>query len=233
MLPAVALALLFLLRNSVDTSNDWKVVLDFIGKLPDELKTLAEVREQLALARSQHTGNHLEAIAELDALVQEFGPTPERLGLLGGRFRRLYQSATTPQEQLIYLNKSIESYERGMDLDLNEYYCASNLPRLYRKRNRKGDEERARAVLNIVMAACDRARRRDTSDEWLRPTLLVAAFDLGDADKAEELCDDVALESPAYWKIDAIASDLQAAVRVEDEDRRKRLNAVIDRLKGM
>jgi hypothetical protein len=232
MLPTVALALLLLLRDSVDKLDDWKVVIDFIGTLPDELKTLAQVREQLAFARS-HTGEHLEAIAQLDALIQEFGPTSERLGLLGGRFKRLYESATTPQEQLIYLNKTIESYERGMDLDLNEYYCSSNLPRLYRERNRKGDQERAQAVLNIVMAACDRAERRSTSDEWLRPTLLVAAFDLGDADKAEELCDDVAEEGPALWQIDSIVHDLERSVlRVEDDDRRQRLNGVIARLKA-
>jgi hypothetical protein len=232
MLPTVALALLMLLRASVYKSDDWKVVIDFIGKLPDELTTLAQVREQLAFARS-HTGKHLEAIAEVDALIQEFGPTPERLGLLGGRFKRLYESATTAQEQVVYLNKTIESYERGMDLDLNEYYCSSNLPRLYRKRNRKGDRERAQAVLNIVMAACDRAKRRGTSDEWLRPTLLAGAFDLGDADKAEELCDEVAEEGPALWQIDSIVHDLERSVaQVENEDRRKRLNGVITRLKA-
>jgi MAP3K TRAFs-binding domain len=232
MLPTVALALLLLLRASVYKSDDWKIVIDFIDKLPDELTTLAQVREQLAFARS-HTGKHLEAIAEIDALIQEFGPTPERLGLLGGRFKRLYELATPPQEQLIYLNKTIESYERGMELDLNEYYCSSNLPRLYRKRNRKGDQDRARAVLNIVMAACDRAKRRGTSDEWLRPTLLAGAFDLGDADKAEELCDEVADEGPALWQIDSIVHDLEgSAAQVEDEDRRKRLNRVITRLKA-
>ena len=31
-----------------------------------------------------------------------------------------------------YLAKAIESYCDGMWLDLNEYYCASNLPRLLR-----------------------------------------------------------------------------------------------------
>ena len=86
------------------------------------------------------------------------------------------------------------------------------MPRLYRKRNRKGDLERAQAVLNIVMAACDRAQRRGTSDEWLRPTLLAGAFDLRDADKAEELCDEVAEEGPALWQIDSIVHDLETSV---------------------
>src|SRR5260370_38500776 len=99
-----------------------------------------------------------------------------------------------------------------MDLDLNEYYCSSNLPGLYRKRNRKGDQERARAVLNIVMAACGRAKRRGTSDEWLRPPLLAGAFDLGDADQAEELRDELADEGPALWQVGSVAPDVAAVV---------------------
>jgi hypothetical protein len=233
MLSVVGLELLSLLRASVYKSDDWKVVIDFIGKLPVELTTLAPVREQLAFARA-HTGKHLEAITELDGLIQEFGPTPERLGLLGGRFKRLYESATTPGERLVYLTKCIESYEQGMDLDLNAYYCSANLPRLYRMRNRKDDGERARSILNVVMVAGDRAKRRGTSDEWLRPTLLAAAFDLGDADKAEKLCDEVTEEGPALWKIDAIVHDLEGSVaQVEDDDRRKRLDEVITRLKAL
>jgi hypothetical protein len=233
MLPTIALELLLLLRDSVDKSDDWEVVLDFIGKLPDELAMLAQVREQRAFAHS-YTGKNLDAVAEIGELIQTFGPTPERLGLLGGRFKRLYASATTPQEQLAYLNKSIESYEQGMDLDLNAYYCAANLPRLYRARNRKDDEERARSTLNIVLVAGDRAKRRGTGDEWLRPTLLDAAFDLGDASKAEELCDEVVEEGPALWKIDIIVHDLEGSVsQVEDDDRRKRLSGVIARLKTL
>jgi hypothetical protein len=45
------------------------------------------------------------------------------------------------------------------------------------------------AVLRLAIAACERARRMQVADEWVRPTLLGAAFDLGDPDKAEELAD--------------------------------------------
>lgn len=133
----------------------------------------------------------------------------------------------------MYLNKSIESYERGMDLDLNEYYCSSNLPRLYRERGRKGDAERAQSVLIMVIAACERAKRRGMSDEWLRPTLLVAAVDAGDAEKAEELYDYVAEEGPARWKLDSIVHDLEkSAALIEDPARRERLDAVVAKLKA-
>jgi hypothetical protein len=226
----VAIALLRLLRDSVDSANDWNAVLDFIRKLPGDLAKQAEVREQLVFALS-NTGKHIESIAELEALIDS-GPTPERLGLLGGRYKRQFNSAKTPDERLMYLNKSIQSYERGMDLDLNDYYCSCNLPRLYRQRNRKGDDERAQSVLTIVIAACERAKRRGKTDEWLRPTLLSAAFDAGNADKAEELADDVAEEGAARWKLDSILNDLESSIlHVGDDKSRDRLTAVIAALK--
>jgi hypothetical protein len=152
--------------------------------------------------------------------------------LLGGRYKRLLKSATTPEEQRLYLNKSIEHYERGMDLDLNDYYCSCNLPRLYRQRNRRGDEERAQTVLKIVIAACERAKRRGNTDEWLRPTLLGAAFDAGDPEKAEELAEEVAAEGATRWKLDSVLNDLEASItHVGDNERRERLTAVVAAIK--
>ncbi len=111
---------------------------------------------------------------------------------MGGRYKRLSRgtdgqrirgaSKTSP--------KAIDCYEQGMELDLNAYYCSSNLPRLYRTRGSAGDEERAQSTLRLVIA---RVRAREAAmqiaDEWLRPTLLAAAFDLGEPDKADELAD--------------------------------------------
>ena len=134
---------------------------------------------------------------QLETLIAMAGPTPERLGLMGGRYKRLINAAASPSEKRQSLAKAIDCYERGMELDLNAYYCSSNLPRLYRTRAKPGDEERAQTALRLAIAACERARRLNVADEWLRPTLLAAAFDLGEPDKAEELVDDVMAEGPA------------------------------------
>ena len=104
-------------------------------------------------------GNPIDAIAKLEELIARSGPTPERLGLLGGRYKRLFVKAANSAERQVYLNKAIDAYERGMELDLNQYYCSSNLPRLYRQRKRKGDDERARSVSALVVAACERAKK--------------------------------------------------------------------------
>ena len=208
---SIALAALRLLKDSADTADDWTWLTDFVDRLPADVASLEEVRDTNAFALA-NAGKPIDAIAKIEELMSLSGPTPERLGLLGGRYKRLAAKAATPAERLVYLNKSIDAYERGMEIDLNQYYCSSNLPRLYLQRNRKGDRERAVAVSQIVVAACERAKKRNEADEWLRPTLLGAAFDAGDADKAEELAMEVLAEGAARWKLATTMSDLESTV---------------------
>ncbi|MFY9958001.1 TRAFs-binding domain-containing protein [Bradyrhizobium sp.] len=227
----IALTLLLLLRDSVDAPADWNVVLDFMRKLPNKFADEPEVQENRAFAAAQ-AGNDVQAIAELETLIQVAGPTPERLGLMGGRYKRVAKAAASDAEKRQALAKAIDCYERGMELDLNAYYCSSNLPRLYRARARSGDEEHAQTALRLVIAACERARRLNLADEWLRPTLLAAAFDLGEPDKAEELAEDVMAEGQAAWKVNSVLGDLEASVvQVKDADKRARLSSVIETLK--
>jgi hypothetical protein len=231
MTATVAIGLMLMLRDCADSAEDWNVVLGFIDGLPDDLKSVPEMTEQRALALS-NAGWHVEAIAALEALVATAGPTQERLGLLGGRYKRLFRNAKDPDDRRQALARSIEHYERGMELDLNEYYCSSNLPSLYRERSNRGDEERAQAVLRVVIAACERARRRGTADAWLRPTLLVAAFDAGDANKAEQLADEVEAEGAATWKLESILGALDGSLQhAKDDDAKARLADVINRLR--
>jgi hypothetical protein len=228
----MALALLMLLRDSASTAANWTVVLDFVCKLPPRFADEPEIQENRAFAAAQ-TGNDVQAIAELETLIDLIGPTPERLGLLGGRYKRLANAAAASEaEQRQALDKAIAYYEQGMELDLNAYYCSSNLPRLYRKRAKPGDDERAQTVLRLAIAACERAKRLQVADEWVRPTLLGAAFDLGDPDKAEELADAVIAEGAPKWKVNSVLHDLEdSTVQVSDTAKRARLSAVIDRIK--
>lgn len=228
----MALALLMLLRDSASTAANWTVVLDFVRKLPPRFADEPEIQENRAFAAAQ-TGNDVQAIAELETLIDLIGPTPERLGLLGGRYKRLANAAAASEaERRQALDKAIAYYEQGMELDLNAYYCSSNLPRLYRKRAKPGDDERAQTVLRLAIAACERAKRLQVADEWVRPTLLGAAFDLGDPDKAEELADAVIAEGAPKWKVNSVLHDLEdSTVQVSDTAKRARLSAVIDRIK--
>jgi MAP3K TRAFs-binding domain len=228
----IALALLLLLRDSVDSSTDWNAVVDFAGGLPKKFADEPGVQEIRAFAAAK-AGSDFQAIAELDTLIKVMGPTPERLGLMGGRYKRLIKAAASSSEKRQALANAIANYERGMQLDLNGYYCASNLPRLYRIRARAGDEERAQTALRLTIAACERAKQLNLADDWLRPTLLAAAFDLGDPDKAEALAEEVMDEGPAVWKVDSVLNDLKtSALHVTDEAKRARLSAIIGRIEA-
>jgi len=229
--PTDAIALIRLVRDSVDTREDWAWLADFIEKLPPDLANLEDARDTYAFALA-NSGRPTEAIAKLEELIALSGPTPERLGLLGGRYKRLFANAKD-EDKPDFLDSAIDAYERGMELDLNQYYCPSNLPRLYRQRKRDGDEVRADIVAKVVLAACERAEKLGVADEWLKQTLLGAAFDAGDCEKAEKLAAEFKSRPGERWKITSTIGDLELSKnQAEDREIKDRLQAVLATLQS-
>ena len=150
-----------------------------------DIAALEDARDTYAFALA-NSGRPTEAIAKLEELMALTRRTPERLGLMGGRYKRLFANAKD-EDKAAFLDRAIDAYERGMELDLNQYYCSSNLPRLYRQRKLKEDEVRADIAAKVVLAACERAEKLGVADEWLKQTLLGAAFDAREYEKAEKL----------------------------------------------
>ena len=221
---AVAIELLYTLRDC----TDFKTTLEFADKLPADLKESPLVKEQRALALSK-SGNHDDAIGALKELIQSSGDTSERRGLLGGRYKKKWNITKDPAD----LSRAITEYENGMRLDLNDYYPASNLARLYRTRNRKGDDERRASLRLLHVVACERALTRNSDDEWLNPTLLGAAFDAGDVEKAQELADQVREDGPAAWKLDTTLDDCRTAAQLCEEPRRTELLDIVAQLENI
>jgi hypothetical protein len=135
---------------------------------------------------------------------------------------------------LLGLHPSLDWYEQGMMLNLNEYYCASNLPRLYRDRKKPGDLDRAVNVQSLVMLACERAKARNATDEWLRPTLLGAAFDVGNLEEAKVLTEEVIEEGAARWKLATTIQDLRESVNhIEDPHKKLQFARVLSTLEAL
>jgi hypothetical protein len=225
---AVAQALLKLFEGL----GAWQSIVDLVSKLAPEIAGQAKVIELVNLARSK-LGNHLEAIGALEILIQNFGATSEREGLLGGRYKKLFSQATG-SDKARYLNSAIKHYELGMMQDLNDYFPSCNLPRLYRARGAPGDLKKATDVAVVVYYACERARRRNLSDEWLRPTLLGAAFDAGDVESATALLAEIEQEGATSWHLDSTIPDLELSLQyVLDEGRRAKLAEIVTRLRTL
>ena len=235
-IPEVAIDLVSLTRDI----GGWPATVAFIDSLAAPIRRLAWIEEQYALAVAK-VGDPASAIGLLEALIERSGETPERRGLIGGRYKQLWQTARqsrldagqrdTSADERRHLGSAIQQYTRGMELDLNAYYCSSNLPALLRERARKGDEARAEVIEQFILGACNRAHALGTGDEWLRPTLLGAAFRAADVERAEELALDVEQDGAAAWRLASTLKDVRLAVdRTRDESKREQLESIYGRL---
>jgi hypothetical protein len=206
----VALEVAMLLRDCAH----WQDCIDYIDALPESLRRLGQLQEQRCLAVSK-TGNHLDAISALEQLVERGGDSSERQGLIGGRYKKLADEARKENDIAAYndyLDLAIVHYEKGMQLDLNDYYPSSNLPRLYRERSEEGDAKLADVAAQLAMMACERARARNSQDEWVNPTLLGLAFDAGDLGIARQCVRSVRREGHAAWKLQTTLADLRRSI---------------------
>lgn len=208
----------------------WKEVLELIDRLPKDMQDLPLFVEQGALARSK-SGEHFQAIAALLELIKMSGESAERCGLIGGRYKKLWreQRDKNPELAAEYLDSAIEHYERGRLCDLNDYYASSNLPLLLRTRGRPGEAERASRIAIAVVAACERAIDLKIADEWVYPTLLVAAFQAGDIDKSRELSSKVR-KNAVQWRLDSAFQDLRDAVGLQKPPVSDELSKIVDEL---
>ena len=229
---SVALEVALLLRDLVG----WQDCIDYIDALPASIRDDDALQEQRCLALSK-TGNHLQAIGALQELVQRRGDTAERQGLMGGRYKKLAAEASKRGDSSAAsddLDQAIAHYEAGMQLDLNDYYCSCNLPRLYKSRDDDGDAARAATVSQLVLMACERARARNAQDEWLNPTLLGMAFDAADVAAAKRCVKAVRRDGPAAWKLESTLADLQHSVaQVADPATQQALTAMVVELQGL
>lgn len=229
---SVALAIVQLLRDEAG----WADMQAYIEALPALLRELPYMREQSALAQSQ-LGDHRQAIAALEELNTMRGESSERLGLIGGRYKKLAQAAQAAGDRRAARKaneNSIDHYERGTRLELGDFYCASNLARLYRERGEDGDDAHAQFANQLTVMMVQSAIERRTANEWAMATLLGAAFDAGDVATARATVKKLAREDLAHWKLETTVSDLtQSLSKVTDADTKEDLQDVLEDLKDL
>lgn len=214
--------------------GDWGDVVDYIDSaMPPRLRQNPTIQEQRLLALS-YSSTELDAVSHLNLLIQTSGPSSERYGLLGGRFKRLYKKAKEAgreKETKKYLNKAIESYENGMMQDLNDYYPTCNLPALLRLRGRPTDFEKAKFAAALTVAACKRAIHLGVADEWLPQTLLLNAFEAEDLNEIEQCIETITDGNHAQWKLDSTIDTIRQRIEsVADLEIKRQLSKLADDL---
>lgn len=224
-----------------DLLEDWPAMVAFIDDLDPEVRDLPFLQEQRLLALSK-SGDHAQAATHLEALIEVAGATPERMGLLGGRYKKLWRTMRQSRFETgetranmgerALLDKAIAAYHAGMMLDFNDYYCSCNLPLLLTARAKEDDLDRAHRLDYLVVAACQRAIDLGEDDDWTRPTLLGAALRANDVELAEHLMDKIGSEGAARWKLDTTIDDLDDFLSfLEFNPKRHALSEIVDGLR--
>ncbi len=195
---------------------NWHELLEVIARLPENLISDTFYLDMKAVALGK-TGNIDEAIGLLEQLRDKNGETPVRLGTLGSWYRAYSRSARTSKFRRTYLSKAISSYRRGMELDLNGYYCSYKLLISLLIRKRTSDIREARSCATHTEAACQRAVVLGSLDEWLLPTQLVMAFYRKNAAQASQLLDKILDSGWADWKLIGLLVDLKTVLDLPPE----------------
>ena len=223
---AVALEMVTMIRDCLG----WTDMAAYIDSLPRGLRDLNVLQEQRCLAQSK-SGDHEIAIGALQALIGLRGDSSERQGLLGGRYKQLAAAARAKGDTRAYenyLDQAIDHYERGMKLDLNDFYPSSNLPFLYRQRGSPGDDHQARVSSQLARLACE----RDAQNPWAKPTLLTLAFFDEDGERAQQYAREVRRQGPATWQLETTIGTLERSVdQVNDPEKKAALASVLADLK--
>lgn len=224
-LESVSIELFTLVRDRLG----WTEALHFIENSPSDFKSSAFVLEQTSLAKAK-LGKTEESISLLEEVIRQFGGSPERYGLLGGRFKALFYSDDAVNRDY-YLAQAILNYQIGMNLDLNEYYCACNLPRLLKSRDEEGDTEKAKFIACLVVEVCNIRIEQGKVDGWEQPTLLGAVFDSEDIELAKEISNKVTNKSHESWYLQTTLKDLQLSIELARSPNVKaELNKIFKRL---
>jgi hypothetical protein len=209
----------------------WQALRDFYSKLNRRLKKTPFFREQIALAKSK-TGDLDQAIAEIETLINECGNSGERCRLLGGFYKQRYFDLENARKKRLALQASIEHYETGLKLDLNDYGCARNLLVLYPL---TGGDLRADAASEMaahILRVCDHKELLNIGDKWVDAARLLVAFHKAELNRARELADKVALHEMANWELALCIEFLALLVEQIPQTARDEFHRLIDGFKS-
>ena len=157
----------------------WDDMIRLADELPDSLQVVPTVREQLALALNRRSapGDRNRAIKIADQLIDEYGESPETLGILGRCFKSRWQEKDNARDAGANdaLEQAIDAYRRGFNADPRDYYPGVNLITLLVRRAEPKDLAEVGRVAPVVSFAVARKGGLRSRDYWTVATVLELA----------------------------------------------------------
>jgi len=201
--------------------GDYEKMIAFIEKMPTHVKKTVMVQEQLGFALNR-VGRKEEAITVLQKVLAENGPSSETYGILGRVYKDLYDKAISENNELraeSYLDKALETYEKGFEADWRDAYPGINAVTLLEL---KGEKDKITKLAPVVEYAVLRKLEKKTPDYWDYATLLELAVIENNEVKAKEyLKKALACPIEGSWMLDTTIKN----INLIHENRKKRAEA--------
>ncbi|VVB64873.1 Uncharacterised protein [uncultured archaeon] len=215
----------------------WSEMVKLCESFPDYVKDYVMVRQQLAFAlnRRNRSGDKERAISILEELIEEYGPDPETLGILGRVHKDRFREAKEKESILASaaLDDSISAYVKGFESDPRDYYPGVNAITLLIE---KGDGEslkRAEQLVPLVSFAVARRGGLSSSNYWDLATVLELNCISGDWPSAEHALPKVLDRAKESWMPKTTLGNLimLKQVRSRQGQNTKELEGIIENIK--
>jgi tetratricopeptide (TPR) repeat protein len=190
----------------------WDNMIALYSRLPPTLERSTMMREQFALALNR-AKRPQEAIAVLDGLIKEKGPSSETLGILGRVYKDLWAGAVGSGKGVLargYLKQAIEAYKRGFEADWRDAFPGINAVTLLDIEGSAESQAQKQELLPIVRFAVQQRLKGGNPDYWDYATLLEVAVLASDEQEAgERLSDALAHVREPKWEPESTANNLE------------------------
>jgi hypothetical protein len=198
----------------------WDDVIRIAEALPQSVAQAPMVRQQLAMAlnRRSQPGDRRRAIVFLEQVLDEYGDSPETLGILGRCFKSRWQEKTKREDPgaADALDAAIDAYERGFAADPRDYYPGINLLTLLVRRGHAKDLAQVAELRPVVAFAVARKGGLRAEDYWTRATVLELAVAAGDEVSSRRALSAMFDTDPDGWMTRTTADNIELLSRVAD-----------------
>ena len=161
----------------------YKKMVDFVNDMPFHVQQTVMVQEQLGFALNR-LGEHDDAIAILEKVIEKNGPSSETYGIMGRAYKDLFDKARKKGNEVLaesQMDKALETYLNGFEADWRDAYPGVNTITLLELR---GDKKKITKLLPVVEYAVLRKLATKKPDYWDYATLLELAVIENDEEKA-------------------------------------------------
>ena len=190
----------------------WDNMIELYSRLPAVLERSTMMREQHALALNR-AKRPQEAIAVLDALLKEKGPSSETLGILGRVYKDLWAGAAESGKGVLargYLKQAIDAYKRGFEADWRDAFPGINAVTLLDIEGSEESQTQKQELLPLVRFAVQQRLKGGNPDYWDYATLLeLAVLASDEQDASERLSDALAHVREPKWEPESTANNLE------------------------